>query len=420
MMIRSDALESPIGVTGVHGARPPQPSNTPAAPPVYQASAWEFSSVAEARAAFEEDTAAVAYGTLGAPNQRGLENAIREFHGGEDAAVTSGGMAALAATFLALLRPGDRVVASEDLFGVTASLLRDLASWDIETSFVPMNEPASVDAALKAKRPRLVLAETISNPRVRVPDLSWLSGVARGHSALLVIDNTFATPFHCRPLQHGADIVIESVTKALGGHNDVVLGAVVGSKKTMPPIRRWINRTSMAPGAFAAWLAARSLASFPLRQKQASESALHLARWLSSQDAVRSVHYPGLSEHPDHDVARKVLVRGFGAIVSFELSADLAMTERFLAGLSRIRLVMSLGGPATVLTHPETTTHRLLSVEEREKLGLHAGFLRMSVGLEEWTSIKDDLGHGLSRLETERAVSEERDRAADGSVTRDV
>src|SRR4051812_46090565 len=221
-----------------HAGGAPEVVNRPASPPIYQSAAWEFATLDEAEQIFSGAVHGAVYGTRGVPNISGLEAAIAELEGASDAVVTCAGSAAVFAVLYAHLRPGDRVVASIDLFGGTIGLLRKLESWGVDVQFADIGDPDAL-AAMSREPMRLILAETISNPRMRVSDIATLASIAREHGALLAVDNTFATPFHCQPLTLGADIVIESVTKAMAGHFDVVLGAVAGRREVMTPIREF-------------------------------------------------------------------------------------------------------------------------------------------------------------------------------------
>lgn len=378
----------------VHGAQTDQPRNRPASLPIYQSAGWEFRDLDEVDAIYEHRAPGAVYGTDGLPNVVALEAAVRDLEGAQAALATSGGMAAFLALFLTQLSYGDRVLASRDLYGNTTRLLGDLKGFGIVTTAIDMTDLGAVTRELRSGA-RIVLAETISNPRMRVVDLQALAQAAHASNALLVIDNTFATPYHCRPLQLGADLVIESATKFIGGHHDVVLGLIAGSSERMESIRRLAVRSSMVPGAFDAWLATRSLPTLAARMERASLSALRLASWLAGRPGVSAVHYPGLTEHPDHAAAKRVLSNGFGAMLSFEIDGGREAVNDFLRQLRMVRLVLSLGGAATTLSHPATSSHRALNPQERAALGIHDGFLRMSVGLEDITDIEADLARAL-------------------------
>ncbi len=282
----------------------PPPGNSPAAIPVYLSSGWEFASIEQADAVLSDRSTGTAYGNRDTPNHRALESSVAALEGAEDCLSLSGGMAAIATTFFALLRPGDRIVVSRDLFGLTSALLRDVERWGASVDAIDTTDPGEVLRALVTPA-KLVYVETISNPRMRVPDLPALARLARTASSLLVVDNTLASPVHCRPADHGADLVIESVTKMMSGHSDVILGTLAGSAELIGRMRSFATRSGARPGAFDVWLAGRGLATLPLRQQRAAETAGIVAEWLVDQPGVGAVHFPGLLNHPDHMVASR-------------------------------------------------------------------------------------------------------------------
>ena len=371
--------------------------NEPAAQPIYQSAAWQFESLDEAEAIFAGNAAGTAYGTDGVPTVVALEAALASLEGGEAAVATNGGLTAFAATFLALLKPGDRVVCYEDAFGGTIALLDAFEGWGIQTSYIDPSQPEALAREL-AKGARMVIAETIANPTMRVADLQALAAVAHDNNALFIVDNTLATPLHCRPLAHGADLVIESTTKSLSGHFDTVGGAVVGSVDLIERIRRFSRRAGFPPAPFAAWLVNRGLPSFPLRQARAAASATEVARALAGHPRVRRVLYPGLVSSPEEQaVVSRNLSNGHGAMLAFELSGDRAAINEWLRALKLVRLVHSLGGTSSTLSHALTMTHRLVSSSLKEKMGLREGYFRFSTGLEDPRDLIDDLLQAFDR-----------------------
>jgi len=372
------------------------PSNLPLAMPIYLSVAWSFEGLDELDAINAGEAPGVVYGTYGAPNQRALEGRLAELEGAEIAIATSGGMAAIASVMFSLLEPGDRVLAGRDLFGPTVLLLGDFARWGVETTRVDATDLDAVREAM-ASGPRLLIVETISHPRMRVPDLTALAAIARAADAYFVVDNTFASPLLCRPIELGADVVIESATKSLAGHHDVVLGIVATNAQLGPRIRDVTVRQGMVAGPFDSWLVSRGIETAELRVDRASANAASLARWLQDQTGVTAVHYPGLPNHPDHQTARDQL-RSFGGMLSFELAADRTEVDRFLRSLSLVRFATSLGGVHSTVIQPIRNTHRNVSDEERSALGLHEGFLRLSVGIERVDDLQEDLNRGFAGL----------------------
>ena len=385
-----------FGTRAVHDARASAPVNAPSRQPIYQSAGWTFADLAEVDAIYEHARPGGIYGSDGNPNLVALEAAIASLEHADVALTTSAGMAALAAAFLSLLRSGDPVVAARELYGNTTRMLDQLGRFGVVSSLVDTNDPAATEAALSGAR--MLLVETISNPRLRVADLPALASAAHARGALLLVDNTLAGPYHCRPLEWGADLVMESATKFLAGHHDVVIGALAGRSELVDPAREFAVRAGMVPGAFDAWLTARSIETLEVRAQREAQSALLLAEWLERQAKVQRVHYPGLPSHVDHAVARRVLGRGFGAVVSFELDGGLRRVNALIKSLRRIRLVLSFGGTETTLSHPAKSSHRALTEEMRRALGIHDGLLRMSVGIEDVADLQEDLDQALKQM----------------------
>lgn len=374
-----------------------EPVNAPASVPIYQAAGWVFRDLDEVDAVYEERARGVVYGGAGSPNHWALERALCGLHGAEAALVTAAGMSAFTALLLSAARSGTCVAAAHDLYGNTTHLLRDLEKFGLVIRLVDPAQPDAVRAALAEPNGMLVV-ETISNPRIRVADLAPLASIAHERAALLVVDNSLASPYHCKPLDLGADVVIESITKFLGGHHDLVLGCLLGSSALIEGARTVARRAGLSGPAFETWLATRSMAELELRVGRSSASALAIAQWLQQQPAVQAVHYPGLPGSPYQETARRTLHNGYGSVLSFELTPERAAVNRFVRALERVRLVLSFGGIETTISHPGTSSHRALSLEERRRLGIHDGFLRLSVGIEATTGIISDLARGLNAL----------------------
>jgi cystathionine beta-lyase/cystathionine gamma-synthase len=367
------------------------PPNTPLAPPLYPSAAWSFKDLDEVDQAYQEGPPWVIYGRNGTPNTRALEALFAQAHQAPEALLCASGMAAFSAVFLGLLAPGDRVVASLDLYGSTVNLLEDLARWGLEGRFVDLDRLREEDLA----GARLLIVESLSNPRLRIPELPELVAWAHRQGALVLVDNTFATSYHLQPLRYGADLVLESLTKFFNGHSDVTLGALAGSSELIGRLRGWAVRSGLVGNPWEAWLAQRGAETLRPRMAQASATAARLAAFLAEHPEVQRVHYPGLPSYPDHLRAQRLLQGGFGAMLSFELEPSRPRVQRFLRRLRQIRLVLSLGGASTTLSHPLTSSHRFLSPQAQKALGLHMGFLRLSVGLEPLEELQDDLSRAL-------------------------
>ncbi|HEU4741215.1 MAG TPA: PLP-dependent aspartate aminotransferase family protein [Meiothermus sp.] len=385
-----------LATLAVHGAKAEKPQNEPVSQPIYQSASWTFRDLDEVDAVYEGRQAGAIYGRNGTPNHRALEALFAALHRAESAIACASGMSALSATFLGLLGSGDKVVASQDLYGSTLNVLRDLGRFGVRTATVDLGDVARMERELQGAK--LLMLETSSNPRLRVPDLPKLSALAHQAGAMVVVDNTFASPYHCRPLEHGVDLVMESLTKFINGHSDVMLGAVAGKKDLIEKIRAVAVRMGFVSNPQECWLAVRGAETLELRMERASANALELAEFLERHPKVRRVHYPGLPSHADHETAHKVLRNGFAAMLSFELEPSRTAVNALLHHLRYIKLALSLGGANTTLSHPATSSHRFLSPQERETLGLHDGFLRMSVGIESREDLKADLMKALEAI----------------------
>ncbi len=375
----------------------PTPSVTePLAPPIWPAAAFAYPDLETMEAILAGEQPGFVYARYGAPNHVQLERALARLEGGEAAVVTASGMSAIAATLFALTAPGQRVVADIAVYRGTQLLLaHDLARFGVTVEFVDCGDLAAVERAL-ASPTRLLWVDTLTNPTLRVRDLPRLARLVQAAGALLVVDNTFATPIHCRPLAWGATLVVHSTTKLIGGHHDASGGAVIGPVELVEPIRRQVIRFGGRGGAFDAWLIQRGLATLPLRAARSSASALDLAARLASHPAVQRVSYPGLADHPEHELARQLLTGGFGAVLAFELAGGEPAVRRFLRALRLVRFAETLGGTVTTVVHPATTSHRALAPVERVALGITDGLLRLSVGLEDPADLWRDLRQALA------------------------
>ncbi len=342
------------------------------------------------------------YTRSGNPTRDELAAALAEWEGGAGAVITATGMAAITLV-LHLLQPGDRVVLPHDGYGGTWRLANALAQkGHFEVLFVNQRDPVALALAL-ATRPKLVWAESPSNPLLRLVDLRALASACHGVGALFVVDNTFLSPALQNPLALGADLVVHSTTKYVNGHSDVVGGAVIAKDKALhEQLAWWANALGITGAPFDSWLTLRGLRTLAVRMRQHEANAHHLAELLAAHPAVAAVHYPGLVTHPDHGLAI-VQQRGFGGMVSFEL-ADAAAVPVFLAELSCFTLAESLGGVESLVAHPATMTHASMTEEVRSRAGIGPGLLRLSVGIEAVEDLAADLLAALQRVQRGRAV----------------
>lgn len=368
----------------------------PHAPPIYPASVYECESPAQAEAMLAGEVPGYVYQRDGHPNAVMLAAKCRELHGAEQAAITATGMGALSLVMLSQLQSGDHVVLSKFLYGRTTQLLTgEAARLGISSTIVDTCDLSAVRQAVLPNT-KLIVVETIANPLLQVVDIAALAGFAHQHGAKLLVDNTFASPVLCRPLELGADFVWESLTKIMNGHSDVILGLLGGFTRDWQRVPLVLSAWGLAAAPFDCWLAQRGLATLALRARQASENALAAARFLETQSAVAEVYYPGLATHPEHALAKRQFGGLFGSMLSFRLQGGRAAADRFIVKVrERIPFCPSLGEVSTTLSHPESTSHRGLSVEARAALGIDGGTIRLSVGCESSGYVLESLASGL-------------------------
>jgi cystathionine beta-lyase/cystathionine gamma-synthase len=370
----------------------------PVSVPIYQTSVFAFDDVAACARALDDPAAGFAYSRYANPTTQALEAMAADLEGGAAALATSSGMGAINAVLLASLRPGDHVIAQRCLYGGTFAVFTSLATrYGIDVSYISGHDADEVRAALRPSS-QLLFLETIANPTIAVSDLPAL--IAAGHEAGLtcVVDNTFATPALCRPIEHGADIVVHSATKYLGGHDDVVLGLVVSaSEQVHRPLWKHTVDLGVAADPFAAWLTLRGLKTLGLRMERHCANAAHLAQQLAGHRGVMHVYWPGLPDHPDHAVARRILAN-FGGMVAFDLAGGRDAGQAFVSGLRLAALAPSLGGTETLVLHPASTSHRQMDAAALRAAGIGEGSIRVSVGLEHPDDLWADFEQALAAL----------------------
>jgi O-succinylhomoserine sulfhydrylase len=363
--------------------------------PIFATSSYVFKSAAEAAARFSGEKPGNIYSRFTNPTVRTFEERLAALEGGERCVATGSGMAAILSTCLALLKSGDHIVSSRNIFGPTVLLFNNyLGKFGIETSYVPLSDYSAWEKAIKPNT-RLLFLETPSNPLTEIADIARLAKLAHAKGCLLVVDNCFCTPALQLPLKLGADVAIHSATKYLDGQGRCVGGAVVGNKELVGEKVYGFMRTcgpSLSP--FNAWVFLKGLETLSLRMKAHSANALELARWLEKQKRVKRVYYPGLVSHPQHRLAKKQQ-SGFGGIVSFELKGGKDAAWKLIDSTRVISITANLGDTKSTITHPATTTHGRLTPEQRQEAGINDGLIRISVGLEDNEDLKKDLARGL-------------------------
>jgi cystathionine beta-lyase/cystathionine gamma-synthase len=323
-----------------------------------------------------------------------VQRRVAALEGAEAAVLLGSGMGAIACGLLALLRPGDHLVASSWIYGGATELLtKEFATLGIDVSLVDPFEPRVWRRMLRPQT-RAVFLETPANPSCRVIDLRPISYVTREQGIALVVDSTFASPVNLRPIEHGADVVIHSATKYLNGHHDVLGGMVCGTAPYIEEVRQKMMLWGQAPDPFAAWLLERGIKTLDVRVRRHNENAMRIAEWCSDRKQIKRVHYPGLESHADHGTA-KSLMDGFGGMMAIELAGGAAAAEKFLRKLKIFRHAPSLGGVDSLVSEPRFTSHAHLTAEERAEAGIPDGFLRLSIGIESANDLIGDIEQAL-------------------------
>jgi cystathionine gamma-synthase len=380
-----------------HPTKPSLGETAPLVTPIYQSSVYTIPDLDALDAIMNDGEPGYIYARDSHPNAKQLGKLLAHAEAAEWAVITGSGMAAISAIVLATVQQGQRILASNRLYGRTVQLFtQELGRFGVATDYVDANDLDAVEAALH-KKPRLLFVETMSNPLVRVVDIAALAELAHHHGTLLVVDNTFATPVLTRPMEMGADFVMESLTKMIAGHSDVTLGLVCGNDADMlPAINTASSIWGLASNPFDCWLAERGLATLDLRMRAACKNAERLADWLAEQPGVSRVWYPSRDDHPDHELASRVLDDGFGHMLCFELAGGRAAVNRFLHQAPGIPFSPSLGHSATTMSHPATTSHRYVSLAEKKRQGISDGLVRLSVGVEAVGHIQKEMAKGLA------------------------
>ena len=388
-------------------SRAPRVGQRPTSVPIYQTATFT-SEDAEALGEIVGDPwAGFSYSRLSNPTTQALGDAYAELAGGEAGYAFASGMAAIHATLASLLRAGDRVVAPTALYGSTRTQLSGyFGRFGVDVELVDATDHDAVRRALAAAPTRVLYAETSANPTTFLADHQALSALAREHDAAYVVDNTFASTYVCRPLEHGADLVIESATKYLGGHSDLIAGVVAGPHRLVEKVARAQVDTGATLGPFEAFLVLRGLLTLAVRMDRHAANAAALASWLERQDGVRAVLYPGLPSHPQHAVAARQFRAGVGGgMLAFEVEGGLAAGRAVIDTLQLTELTASLGSVHTMVVHPPSTSQRQLSEAELIESGITPGLLRVSVGLEDVPDLLTDFERALAAARTATAAT---------------
>jgi len=382
------------------GERRPAPRGTPVSTPIYATATFTYDSMAEVDQVFSGELQGYIYSRYGNPTVAALEEAIRILEGGITACAYSSGMAALHAAIVSCeLSPGSSILASQDLYGATTNLLMTvLGSLGIKTSTVDFNDMGLLRDKAREIRPHVLVAETISNPLLKVCDIEACAEIARDVGARLIIDNTFASPYLCQPLKHGADIVVHSATKYLGGHADVMGGLVISRHE--PDRSALVGLMKLVGGILGVWEAheiLRGLKTLAVRMERQCENAQRLASHLSKHPRIARIHYPGLAAPNVRAITARMIRPPYaGALVSIELRENSRLAAfRFMDALRLCVRATSLGDVFTGVLHPATASHREVAPVRRHQLGIHEGLVRISVGIEDIEDIIADIEQAL-------------------------
>ena len=399
MADRVEPPKKPLGpsTVSVHGGEPrPKPANA-LATPIVQTATFTFANTQELKDHFDGKIDRVEYGRYGNPTQKIAEAKLAALEGAGDCLLFASGMAAMTTALLAMLSRGTHVIATDDAYRRTRQFLNQtLPRYGIEVSTVPAGDYDALEDAIRPTT-RVLLSESPTNPYNRVLNLERFAAIGRRHRVKTVIDATFATPYNVRPLEWGVDLVMHSATKYLGGHNDLLAGAVLGSREIVDAVRSLQGITGAIVDPFAAYLLVRGLKTFALRMERQNSNAQALAEFLQADSRIEAVHYPGLASHREHDVAKRQM-RGFGGVVSFEVRGDLDAAARVVDACTIPHLAVSLGGVESLIEQPAIMSFYELTTEERLEIGIKDNLIRYSVGIEDADDLIADLAQALDRL----------------------
>ncbi|MFN6568337.1 cystathionine gamma-synthase [Dendronalium sp. ChiSLP03b] len=371
----------------IHEGQQPDPQTGAVIVPIYLTSTYEQQAIGQHKG-YE-------YSRTGNPTRTALEEALGSIENGKFGLAFASGLAATT-TVLSLLKNGDRIVAGDDLYGGTYRLLeRVVKNWGVTTTYVDIDNLNDFETAIQPNT-KLIWVETPTNPLLKIVDIAVLANIARKHNILLVVDNTFASPYFQKPLDLGADIVVHSTTKYLGGHSDIIGGAVVTSNEQLyTELKFYQNAIGAVPSPFDSWLVLRGIKTLAVRMREHEKNALFLAKFLEKHPKVERIYYPGLASHEQYQLA-KAQMSGFGGMISLELKGGFAEVERFASRTKLFLLAESLGGVESLLCYPAKMTHGSLPEAERLKRGIKDNLIRLSVGIEHPLDLQADLENALN------------------------
>ena len=365
--------------------------------PLYLTSSFVFEDAEELRAAFADELERNIYSRFSNPNTQELVKKICVLEGADDGLASASGMAAVYTSFAALLDSGDHIVSVRSIFGSTHTLFKKyFTKWNIETSYFDAITPELIVEAIQPNT-KIIYIETPTNPGLDILDIEYLSDIAKKNKILLVVDNCFATPYLQKPIDFGADLVIHSATKLIDGQGRVLGGLIVGRQDLITEIKLFFRNLGSALSPFNAWVLSKSIETLAVRLDRHCENAQELSEHLQNHPKITQVKYPFLPDHPQYKIAKKQMLKG-GNIVTFELEGGIESGQTFLNQIEMCSLSANLGDTRTIVTHPATSTHSKLSTEERARVGITDGLIRLSIGLENIEDIKQDIDQALEKV----------------------
>ena len=380
----------------IHHAYDPYAGHGSLNPPLYLSSTYAFPTVEDGAARFAGEQAGYVYSRVGNPTTNLLEQRIADLEGGEAALVTASGMGATTSLLWTLLKPGDEVIADKTLYGCTFGFFNHgLAKFGVRITHLDLTDPANLEAAINAST-RVVFFESPANPNMRLVDIAAIAAIAHRHDAKVVVDNTYCTPYLQRPIELGADYVVHSATKYLGGHGDLIAGAIVGPRESLDQVRFYglKDMTGAVLSAQDAFLVLRGIKTLALRMHRHSENAQGIAGFLAAHDKVEVCHYPGLASFPQLELAQRQMKLP-GGMVAFELKDGIEAGRRFMNALRLVTRAVSLGDAESLAQHPASMTHSFYTPEERKEHLIGEGLVRISAGLEDLPDLLADIEQAL-------------------------
>ena len=394
-MERLTKKEKGMSTKAVHAGEKRDPSSGSVITPIYQTSVFGFSKTSDLIAVMGKEIEGHTYTRISNPTLRAAEKKVAELEGAEDGAVFSSGMAAITTVIMSLTSSGSHIVSTNELYGGSLVFFNEiLTKFGVEISMVEPTNYGGIESAIKANTVA-IYTESPTNPTVKVVDLKRVAEIGKERGIISIVDNTFASPYNQQPIKLGMDAVIHSATKYLGGHNDIIAGVVAGSKEFIDSITETRKILGGVLDPHAAWLLIRGMKTLVPRMAKLNQNGIRVARYLESHPKVERVYYPGLVSHPQFHVAKEQM-RGFGSVVTFELKGDLETAIKFVDNLKLCALTPSLGGVESLVTQPATSSHYYVEREERLKLGITDGMIRLAVGIEEAEDIISDLEQSFS------------------------